>query len=179
MQDRVAQHRKKKNMRTVFYILALTFCGNSFCYSQTAEDSARISKECSCPEDEFADLIFITYENTPEFPGGDQARMKFLQENIKYPASTRHLPDGTVFVTFCVEKDGSITGIKIVRGVHESLDNEVIRVVQAMPNWKPATQRGEPICMPFTMPIRFTTQKQEPLDDQQERTPRRRNRNRN
>jgi hypothetical protein len=163
-------------MRTIFYILALIFYGSGFCYSQTAIDSV-ISKECSCLEEEFKG--WITYENISGFPGGEQARMQYLAENLKHPSHTRNIPqfEGTIFVSFCIEKDGSISGIKIERITPEVEDvisemyaKEVIRVVQAMPNWNPAAQRGEPICMPFLMPIRFTTD---------ENTSRRRNRNRN
>jgi hypothetical protein len=169
-------------MRAIFYIFTLIFCGNSFCYSQTAVDSVKISKECTCSEDEFAG--FITYENLPEFPGGEQARMKYLMLNTKWPEGTivSH-PTGSVYVKFCIEKDGSISGVKIERGIGGWADEEAIRVTKAMPNWKPATQRGEPICMPFIMPIRFTLWAGEPtqksLDEQHKNTSRRRNRNKN
>ena len=120
---------------------------------KTTDENEKKSKESCCSPQ---DSMFITYENHPEFPGGEEARMKFLAENIKYPIIVGHNPRGTVFVKFCVEKDGRISNVEVVRDVDDRLDKEAIRVIEAMPNWKPATQRGEPICMSFVMPIRFT-----------------------
>ena len=164
-------------MKTTFCFLLLIFCVNSFCFSQTLKDSVN-SRECSCPPDN--DYAFITVETVPEFPGGEKARMEFLMENLKWPQTNASV-QGTVFIAFCVEKDGSISGVKVARGIHRLFDEEALRVVQAMPNWKPATQRGRPICTPFVMPIRFVLEApiQESIDEQQKTTPRRRNRNRN
>ncbi len=82
--------------------------------------------------------------------------MKFVRENIKYPkiAAEKGI-QGNVFVGFIVEKDGSITNIKIVRGKDPSLDEEALRVTKLMPKWKPAMQRGKPVRCILTMPIIF------------------------
>jgi TonB family protein len=102
------------------------------------------------------DAIFTVVENPPSFPGGDEARIRFLLENISYPSEAREAGlQGTVFISFVVEKDGSISDAKVLRGVAESLDAEALRVIKAMPNWNPGTQRGEHVRVQYNMPIRF------------------------
>jgi len=102
---------------------------------------------------------FMLDENRPQFPGGDSALTEFLKENTLYPRAYLHFhPSWTITLKFCVEKDGSISDVKILDGggMLELFDKEAIRVVQAMPKWKPATtQSGEPICAPFILRIRF------------------------
>lgn len=100
--------------------------------------------------------IFTIVEDQPSFPGGDAALMKYLQENLKYPTMAREAGiQGTVFVTFVVERDGSITDVRILRGVGGGLDEEAIRVVQSMPSWTPGRQRGQAVRVQFNLPIRF------------------------
>jgi|APIni6443716594_1056825.scaffolds.fasta_scaffold35697_3 protein TonB len=101
--------------------------------------------------------IFQVVENAPAFPGGDGARMKFLQENIKYPQMARESGiQGTVYVTFVVERNGSVTDVKILRGIGGGCDEEAVRVVKNMPKWEPGKQRGKPVRVQFNMPIKFT-----------------------
>jgi protein TonB len=101
--------------------------------------------------------IFTVVEDAPAFPGGEAARMKFLSENIVYPAEAKEKGiQGTIFVTFVVEKDGSPSDVRIVRGIGGGCDEEVVRVVKLMPNWIPGTQDGEIVRVQFMMPIRFT-----------------------
>jgi protein TonB len=103
--------------------------------------------------------IFTVVESMPGYPGGDAARMRFLQENIKYPQMARESGiQGTVYATFVVEIDGSVTDVRILRGIGGGCDEEAIRVIEAMPNWNPGMQRGKPVRVQFTMPIRFTLQ---------------------
>ncbi len=100
--------------------------------------------------------IFTIVEDDPEFPGGQAALMQYLQGNLKYPTMAREAGiQGTVFVTFVVERDGSITDVRILRGVGGGLDEEAIRVVQNMPNWTPGRQRGQAVRVQFNLPIRF------------------------
>jgi periplasmic protein TonB len=104
-------------------------------------------------------VIFTVVESMPGYPGGDAARMKFLQENIKYPQMARESGiQGTVYATFVVEIDGSVTDVRILRGIGGGCDEEAVRVIQAMPRWNPGMQRGKPVRVQFTMPIRFTLQ---------------------
>jgi periplasmic protein TonB len=83
--------------------------------------------------------------------------MKFLQDNIKYPQMARESGiQGTVYVTFVVERNGSVTDVKILRGIGGGCDEEAVRVVQNMPKWEPGKQRGKPVRVQFNMPIKFT-----------------------
>ena len=103
--------------------------------------------------------IFTVVEEQPGYPGGDEARIKFLQENIKYPEEAKELGvQGKVFVTFVVEVDGSITDVKVLRGIGAGCDEEAIRVVKSMPRWVPGKQRGQPVRVQFNLPIKFTLQ---------------------
>lgn len=101
--------------------------------------------------------IFEVVEHMPEFTGGGMsALMEYLSKNIKYPeAAMKKGTQGRVTVQFVVEKDGSITNVKILRGIDPELDKEAIRVISAMPKWKPGTQRGEAVRVRFTVPVMF------------------------
>lgn len=107
--------------------------------------------------------IFEVVEDMPEFPGGGMpALMEYLSKNIKYPkAAQKNGTQGRVTVQFVVEKDGSISNVKTLRGVDQELDKEAIRVISTMPKWKPGTQRGEAVRVKFTVPIAFRLPKPE------------------
>jgi protein TonB len=111
-------------------------------------------------EEEVAEMeIFTVVESMPAYPGGDAARMKFLQENIKYPQMARESGiQGTVYVTFVVETDGSVTDVRVLRGIGGGCDEEAIRVINLMPSWNAGKQRGKPVRVQFNMPIKFTLQ---------------------
>jgi TonB family protein len=101
--------------------------------------------------------VFVIVDAVPEYPGGDEARIKFLRENVHYPKEAKEKGiQGMVFVSFIVEKDGSISNVKIVRGVDKLLDDESVRVTKLMPKWIPGRQKGEVVRVSFNMPIRFT-----------------------
>jgi periplasmic protein TonB len=103
--------------------------------------------------------IFTVVEEQPGYPGGDEARIKYLQDNIKYPDEAKELGvQGKVFVTFVVEVDGSITDVRVLRGIGAGCDEEAIRVVRNMPRWIPGKQRGVPVRVQFNLPIKFTLQ---------------------
>jgi protein TonB len=107
-------------------------------------------------EEEEETQIFQVVETMPTFPGGDAARIKYLQNNLKYPTMARESGiQGKVFVTFVVEKDGSITDVKVLRGIGGGCDEEAVRVIKNMPKWKPGKQRGKPVRVQFNMPIVF------------------------
>ncbi|MBN3034255.1 MAG: energy transducer TonB [Bacteroidales bacterium] len=109
------------------------------------------------PEEEEEEApIFTVVEAMPEFPGGEEARIRFLSDNIKYPQMARESGiQGRVFLTFVVERDGSVTDVKVLRGIGGGCDEEAIRVVQSMPRWIPGKQRGKPVRVQFNMPILF------------------------
>ena len=103
--------------------------------------------------------IFKVVEEMPEFPGGAAKMMEFIQKNIKYPMMARESDiQGRVFVNFVVEPDGSITNVTVMRGIGGGCDEEALRVVQSMPNWKPGKQRGSAVRCSFTVPIIFKLQ---------------------
>jgi periplasmic protein TonB len=92
----------------------------------------------------------------PEFPGGDEGRIKFFFDNIKYPDIAKQIGvQGKVFFTFIVEKDGSISNIKLLRGIGAGCDEEAERVLALMPKWKPGRQNGREVRVQFNMPIAF------------------------
>ena len=99
---------------------------------------------------------FDVVEQMPEFPGGQEALMKFLSESVKYPKeASKDGVQGRVVVQFVVEKDGSISEVEVVKKVNEHLDAEAVRVVNAMPKWKPGKQKGENVRVKYTLPISF------------------------
>jgi protein TonB len=95
----------------------------------------------------------------PEFPGGQAKMMEFIAQNIKYPAMARESGiQGRVFVNFVVEPDGSVSNVKVLRGIGGGCDEEAVRVVKSMPNWTPGRQRGKAVRVSFNLPVRFTLQ---------------------
>ncbi len=110
-------------------------------------------------EEEEENVVFVIVEKQPEFPGGTQAMMKYLAENIKYPMIAQENGiQGRVICQFVVNKDGSIVDINVVRSVDPSLDKEAIRVIKSMPKWKPGMQRGKAVRVKFTLPVVFRLQ---------------------
>lgn len=104
-------------------------------------------------------VIFQVVEEMPQFPGGMGEAMKFLAKNMKYPVAAQQAKiEGRVIVQFVVEKDGSVSDVKVMRGVNSELDAEAIRVVSMMPKWIPGKQRGKAVAVKYTMPIMFRLQ---------------------
>ncbi len=102
-------------------------------------------------------INFYVIENKPEFPGGQVAMLKYIAENTKYPEIAKEKGiSGKVFVQFVIDKDGSVTKVKVMRGVNRLLDKEAIRVVKSMPKWKPGTIHGKAVKVLFQLPINFT-----------------------
>jgi TonB family protein len=100
--------------------------------------------------------VFTAVEQMTEFPGGLPAFGKYLSKNIRYPAAARenHV-QGKVFLTFIVEKDGSLTDVKVLRGIGSGADEEAVRVIKNSPKWKPAMQNGRLVRAQFTVPVSF------------------------
>lgn len=100
---------------------------------------------------------FVFVEEMPQFPGGQDALFKFIAQNLKYPKDAVEMDiQGKVYVRFIVEADGRVTNVNVVRGIHSSLDNEAVRVVNSMPEWKPGKQNGKDVRVQFTLPINFS-----------------------
>ena len=101
--------------------------------------------------------IFTSVEHTPSFPGGIQAFGEYLGKNIRYPAESRKRGvQGKVIISFVVEKDGSLTGTYIARGVDEYINKEALRVLNLSPKWTPGTQNGKLVRVAYAVPIAFT-----------------------
>ena len=111
-------------------------------------------------EEEEEEEIFMIVESMPEFPGGQQAMMRYIAENIKYPVIAQENGiQGRVICQFVVEKDGKVSDIQVVRSSGEaSLDKEAQRVIGSMPKWKPGKQRGKPVRVKYTLPVNFRLQ---------------------
>ena len=144
----------------VAFFLVVAFTASPMVQSMAQVDKAgNVEKETQVitPQKKPAEDVFTVVEVMPKFPGGINAQMKYLQSEIKYPESARKAgKQGTVYVTYVVEKDGSITDTRVLRGFYKECDEEALRVVSAMPNWEPGLQRGKPVRVQFNVPIKFT-----------------------
>ncbi len=122
------------------------------------DDGVTIYQLPAEPEDDVEeDIPFKAPEKMPEFQGGIAALMHYLATNIKYPPYAKEAGiQGRVFINFVVERDGSISTVKVLRGIGGGCDEEAVRVVKAMPKWKPGLQRGKPVRVSFNLPVKFT-----------------------
>ena len=103
--------------------------------------------------------VFDVVEEMPQFPGGQAALLEYLAKNIKYPVvAEENGVQGRVIVTFVVERDGSITDVRVVKSVDPSLDKEAARVVKSMPKWQPGKQNGSAVRVKYTVPVQFKLQ---------------------
>ncbi|MBL8009965.1 MAG: TonB family protein [Flavobacteriales bacterium] len=101
-------------------------------------------------------MMFAAVEEKPTFPGGEAEFYKYLGKNVKYPQMEAEQGiEGRVFVEFVVDKDGSITEVRTVRGVSAGLDKEATRVMKASPKWSPGKQNGRPVKVRYVIPINF------------------------
>ncbi len=110
-------------------------------------------------EDPEENIVFVVAEKMPSFPGGQQALMKYLSENIRYPViAQENGVQGRVIVQFTVRRDGSIDDVKVVKSADPSLDKEAVRLIKSVPAWEPGMQRGKAVNCKFTVPIVFKLQ---------------------
>ncbi len=131
-------------MRYLVFILFFTFNLPSILLAQANLDSL---SEYDC-------IYFI--EDEPDFPGGDSALSAFIKTNLRYPDTAKiYYVEGVVYASFIVEKDGSLSGFKIRRGLGWGCDMEALRILKLMPKWTPGSRRGEPIRVQMNIPIRF------------------------
>lgn len=103
--------------------------------------------------------VYSVVESLPSFPGGNAAMRQWMSQNLKYPpVAQENGIQGTVTVQFVVEKNGSISNVKVIRGKDPSLDREAVRVVSSMPRWTPGKQNGKPVRVSYTVPVKFALQ---------------------
>lgn len=176
LKQRIIMMNKKKSnaaghIKYALFVLpafALLVAGNISCSqdaSQTEDAKeevvAPVSPEAKeVPADSTAkEEVFMVAEQMPEFPGGMKEMLKFLQENVKYPENAmKNNVQGRVIVQFVIEKDGTPTEFKVARSVNPDLDAEALRVMKAMPKWKPGMQKGQVVRVKFTVPVSFKLQ---------------------
>lgn len=176
LKQRIIMMNKKKSnaaghIKYALFVLpafALLVAGNISCSqdaSQTEDAKeevvAPVSPEAKeVPADSTAkEEVFMVAEQMPEFPGGMKEMLKFLQENVKYPENAmKNNVQGRVIVQFVIEKDGTPTEFKVLRSVDPDLDAEALRVMKAMPKWKPGMQKGQVVRVKFTVPVSFKLQ---------------------
>lgn len=176
LKQRIIMMNKKKSnaaghIKYALFVLpafALLVAGNISCSqdaSQTEDAKeevvAPVSPEAKeAPVDSTAkEEVFMVAEQMPEYPGGMKEMLKFLQENVKYPENAmKNNVQGRVIVQFVVEKDGTPTEFKVLRSVDPDLDAEALRVMKAMPKWKPGMQKGQVVRVKFTVPVSFKLQ---------------------
>jgi protein TonB len=120
-------------------LILLCFCFLTIStFSQTAEDTT----------------VYQVVEQMPEFPGGEDALLKYMSKNLKYPEGDYTCDPGKQIISFIVEKDGSISNIKAIRDTKCKMhDNMVINTIKAMPKWKPGMQNGRPARVQYKIPI--------------------------
>ena len=111
------------------------------------------------PPKEEETKVFDVVEQMPSFPGGPSALIQYLSSNIKYPVvAEENGVQGRVVCTFVVERDGSITDVRVIKSVDPSLDKEAVRVVKSMPKWIPGKQNGSAVRVKYTVPVTFRLQ---------------------
>ena len=123
------------------------------------EEIAAAAPPPPAPKPAVSNKVFDVVEVMPSFPGGNGALMSYLSKNIKYPVVAQENGiQGRVVVSFVVERDGSITDVRVVRSVDPSLDKEAQRVVRNMPNWNPGKQNGSAVRVKYNVPVAFRLQ---------------------
>lgn len=146
-----------------FFSFLLLLCLSVTVFSQTDSSSSAYQPVRGT---DAGDKILSSVEQAPEFAGGQQGLINYLSDNIHYPADARAKnKEGRVVVRFVVCTDGSLFNETIVKSVDSGMDQEVLRVVKAMPKWKPGKQNGVPVKTYYTLPVSFKLQGQEKHSD--------------
>lgn len=134
-------------MKKVLFVLALLLSAHTAMHAQSNQRTERNASD---------EKIFDVVEQPPSFPGGQAALMSYLSKNVKYPEEAlKDNVQGRVIVGFIVEKDGSVSNAKIIRGVDSALDKEAIRIVMSMPKWTPGRQNGRNVRTKYNVPVNF------------------------
>jgi len=124
--------------------------------AQTATYVAPVVEE---EEEEDENYVFVTVEKMPEFPGGDVALLKWISEHINYPTiAAENGIQGRVACNFVVNADGSVSDVQVTKPLDPNLDKEAIRVLKMLPRFKPGEQRGKPVRVKYSVPVRFKLQ---------------------
>lgn len=153
----------KKIFITIIMLAAFTTAKSQQATPKSGDPNADITIDEPVSTDKSSvdpSKIFTAVEMEPSFPGGIEMFYKLLLYNIRYPAKAfENKVQGKVFVSFVIEKDGSLTDIKVVRALGSGCDEEALRVMKLSPKWKPGIQNGRPVRVQYTMPISFNLSK--------------------
>lgn len=134
------------------FLLVITCISSVLCYGQNS--TPPLIKPVETQSEIIDKDAFVIVETDPEFPGGMEKLMRFISDNFKYPQIDQdNRIEGRIYVSFIVEKDGSVSTVGIMSSVSATLDAEAIRVVKLLPKWKPGTLNGKPIRVNFNLPI--------------------------
>lgn len=148
-------HNRLKLLVLLFLMFGFVFVQS--CQLKKSEEAVEVS-EIIEPEAHMvqSDTIYNVVEEMPVFPGGTEALMQFIGENIQYPelAKIKNI-EGKVFVNFIVEADGKVSNAKVLRGIGHGCDEEALRVISSMPDWQAGKQGGQAVRTSFNIPIRF------------------------
>ncbi|MGB0888581.1 MAG: TonB family protein [Vicingaceae bacterium] len=152
-------------MKKLLLILFITIANFCFSQEQIIKDSVSISgKKYKTHKDGSAffiiknngDTIYEVIEKLPQFNNGNETLEHYLMKNLTYPSEAKLQGiQGKVFVNFVIDKTGAVTETNIVKGVHELLDNEALKIVNSFPNWSPGIQKGKPVSVSYNLPLNF------------------------
>jgi len=143
------KERKENRVSVSKSVLAIAFAVSILCMGNSAFSQNETTKEVKYS-------VLTEADEMPVFPGGEEALMKFMSDNIQYPAVAKEKNiQGKVFISFVVEETGKVTQVAVVKGVNELLDNEAIRVVKSLPNFKPGKDKEKNVAVQFTIPVSF------------------------
>ncbi|MDE7426969.1 MAG: energy transducer TonB [Muribaculaceae bacterium] len=144
----------KRIVTGLFLTVTAAVCaaGSANAQSVSTEKQVAVSEAA----DQTSPVSFVTVEQKAVFPGGEAELMKFIAQNLVYPADAADAQiGGKVVVSFVIEKDGSVSNVKVVKSVYPSLDAEAVRVVRKLPRWTPGRNNGAPVRVVYTLPISF------------------------
>jgi protein TonB len=130
-------------------------------FDANQDDAIKIATNIGNKEEEEEDKqVFLIVEDMPTFQGGTIEKFRdYIQSTVKYPTlAMENGISGTVYVSFVVNKKGEVTNINIIRGVDPSLDDAVIAALKQAPKWEPGKQRGKPVNVSFSIPVKFILQ---------------------
>jgi len=132
------------------------FAADSVMNGDITEDIDSVVFDMTIVDDTKDPEPLVIVEEPPLFPGGEEALLAFIAQNIRYPQeAVENNIQGRVFMKFAVRADGSVDRIEVLKGVHPLLDQEAARVVASLPSWKPGRQNGTPVAVWFNMPVTF------------------------
>ncbi len=151
----------KKILAMLFLLITISTSAQKQPHELVTEDLKNDNKDVAIPKDEPVkgdDYIYSVTNVKPEFPGGQEKFFKFVATNFVIPEDADQFVK--VFVSFIVEKDGSLTNIKVLRETGYGIGNEAVRVLKSSPKWKPAIHSGKPVRCSYTVPISIVNRKE-------------------